>query len=199
MLAYCSACSRQDWEECPVTFNPEDVEAFDETTLEDGELPPFHAKCPPLGCGKNNGWYVPTTYCEQIVVVGMREFMGGCRYLYPMGECAQNHAYNNGCGLIAQQYAHDRVASQASISLNLVVINAIATFVACCLCFKRRDEARRHNNTKTTRHVLCSFFWISTRRSCPSSFSPPFVLRTCCRRSTRRRWPAGGSTRASGA
>ena len=61
-------------------------------------------------------------------------------YLFPMGECAQTNAYNKGCGRVAQVWAYDRVASQASIVLNLVVINAIATFVACCLCFKRRDE-----------------------------------------------------------
>ena len=41
---------------------------------------------------------------------------------------------------MAQQYAEARVQGQASIALNLVVINALSTFIACCLCFKRRDE-----------------------------------------------------------
>ena len=61
----------------PVSFDPDDVEPIDPTQPK--EERPFHAKCPPLGCGKNDGWYVPTVNCEQIVVVGMREFMGGCR------------------------------------------------------------------------------------------------------------------------
>ena len=87
--------------------------------------------------------YVPTMLCEQIVVVGMKEFMGGCRYNFPMGKCAQNHAFNAGCALVAQKYAFDRVAGMAAIALNLVAVNVITTVVACCLCFKRRDEARQ--------------------------------------------------------
>ena len=83
---------------------------------------------------------MPTTYCEQIVVHGLREYMGGCRYLYPVGKCAQNHAYNKGCAQVAQEWAYTRVASYASLTLNLVAINVISTFIACCLCFKRRDE-----------------------------------------------------------
>ena len=132
------------WEGCPVSFDQEEADAVAAANAEASEAGEdtklFYARCPPLGCGRNPGWYVPTVKCEQIVVVGMREFMGGCRYLYPMGKCAQDNAYNKGCGSVAQEWAYERVASMASIALNCVVVNVITTFIACCLCFKRRDE-----------------------------------------------------------
>ena len=74
---------------------------------------------PPRMCGKNPGWYVPTMLCEQIVVSGMREYMGGCRYNFPMGKCARNNAYNKGCGQVAQKWAHSRATGMADLSLKL--------------------------------------------------------------------------------
>ena len=44
------------------------------------------------------------------------------------------------CNNFYDRYAFARVEGMASLGLNLVAINAVATFVACCLCFKRRDE-----------------------------------------------------------
>ena len=96
---------------------------------------------PPQSCGKNPGWYVPTIYCEQIVIKGIIEYMGGCRYQYPVGqECPAEHPYNKGCALVAQKWVYERVAGKASFVLNLVAANVLATIAACCLCLKRHDD-----------------------------------------------------------
>ena len=96
---------------------------------------------PPQSCGRNPGWYVPTIYCEQIVVKGIVEFMGGCRYQYPIGNiCPAEHPYNRGCALVAQRWVFERVAGKASFILNLVAVNVFATIATCCLCLKRHDD-----------------------------------------------------------
>ena len=51
-----------NWEGCPVTFTEEDEKAAEaENEGADKEDQAFHAKCPPRGCGKNDGWPVDLT------------------------------------------------------------------------------------------------------------------------------------------
>jgi hypothetical protein len=68
------------------------------------------------------------------------EFMGGCRYQFPVGECGAVHSYNRGCALALQRWVYARVAGMASLVLNLVAVNTAATIAACLLCLKRHDD-----------------------------------------------------------
>ena len=59
-----------NWEGCPVTFTEEDEEAAEaENEGVDKEDQAFHAKCPPRGCGKNDGWPVDLTRNPQDTAV----------------------------------------------------------------------------------------------------------------------------------
>ena len=36
--------------------------------------------------------------------------MGGCRFEFPIGECAMENAYNVGCANVAMEWVYDRIA-----------------------------------------------------------------------------------------
>eukprot|EP00639_Heterosigma_akashiwo_P038168 CAMPEP_0194712414 /NCGR_PEP_ID=MMETSP0296-20130528/4503_1 /TAXON_ID=39354 /ORGANISM="Heterosigma akashiwo, Strain CCMP2393" /LENGTH=312 /DNA_ID=CAMNT_0039610791 /DNA_START=153 /DNA_END=1087 /DNA_ORIENTATION=+ len=94
-------------------------------------------------CGPSESYYPNTSYCEHYVNPAAANLeVAGCYYDYTLGDCTTADVEDGarGCAATLEEYVSGWVRVQAAIVLGLTVFQATAMCMACCMCWKKRED-----------------------------------------------------------
>mmetsp|Transcript_1101 Transcript_1101/g.1444 ORF Transcript_1101/g.1444 Transcript_1101/m.1444 type:complete len:361 (+) Transcript_1101:318-1400(+) len=94
-------------------------------------------------CGYERPFYPNTTACNSPVdSTEVGSPIGGCYFDYTLGDCANNDVGidSKGCAATVEETMNSWVSVQAYIAICLTIVQMTSIFMACCMCWKKRDD-----------------------------------------------------------